>query len=75
MIVNMRTTLDIDDDLLQTAKEIAARRGITAGQAVSGLLRKALAPPADSPQVRNGVPLFPAGQPVTMKLVNDLRDE
>ena len=73
--VGMRTTLEIDDELLQAAKEIAAHRGITAGQVVSELLRKALAPATVSPRVRNGVPLLPSGQPITLKLVNDLRDE
>ncbi len=38
----MRTTLDIDDDLLLAAKEIARRERITAGQAVSRLLRQSL---------------------------------
>jgi Bacterial antitoxin of type II TA system, VapB len=75
----MRTTLDIDDDLLQAAKEIAEMRGKTAGQVVSDLLRKALqGPPAAARTLRNGVPLIRrrAGAPVmTMALVNELRDE
>lgn len=75
----MRTTLDIDDDLLQAAKEIAGMRGKTAGQVVSELLRKALqGPPATERAVRNGVPLIRRreGAPVmTMALVNELRDE
>ncbi len=74
----MRTTLDIDDDVLQAAKELAASRGTTAGKTLSDLARKALQPPR-SPRVRNGVPLLPhrpAGAPrPTMKLVNQLRDE
>ena len=74
----MRTTLDIDDDVLQAAKEIAVTRGVTAGRALSDLARKGLAP-TRSPRTRNGVPLFPrrpAGAPrPTMKRVNDLRDE
>lgn len=78
MIDRMRTTLDIDGDLLQAAKELADQRGVSAGRVVSDLLRKALQPPARSPRVRNGVPLLSrrAGAPVmTMKLVNELRDE
>jgi hypothetical protein len=74
----VRTTLDIDDDILLAAKEIAAAKGLTAGKVVSDLVRKALEPrPAE--RVRNGVPLMPrqaAGTPkMTMSLVNDLRDE
>ncbi len=74
----VRTTLDIDDDVLQTAKEIAANRATTAGRVLSELARRALAP-ARSPRVRNGVPLMPRrpkGRPrPTMDLVNRLRDE
>jgi Arc/MetJ family transcription regulator len=39
----MRTTLDIDDDLLAAAKELARRQGGTTGQVVSRLLRHSLA--------------------------------
>lgn len=38
----MRTTLDIDDDLLAAAKELARREGTTAGAMVSRLLRRSL---------------------------------
>ena len=74
----MRTTLDIEDDVLQAAKEIARNRGKTAGEVVSALLRKALQPPSARGRVRNGVPLIARrrGAPVmTMALVNQLRDE
>ena len=74
----MRTTLDIDDDVLQAVKELAAARSITAGQAISELARKGLTP-ARTPRARNGVPLLPrraSGAPrPTMKQVNELRDE
>jgi hypothetical protein len=73
----MRTTLDLDDDVLQAAKELAAARGTTAGKVLSELARKALTPPRAA-RVRNGVPLLPrrpAGAPrPTMALVNRLRD-
>ena len=76
--LTMRTTLDIDDDVLQAAKEIAATRGSTTGKVVSELVRAALHPRRKD-RVRNGVPLLPqrparARRP-TMKLVNELRDE
>jgi hypothetical protein len=78
MITTMRTTLDIADDVLQAAKEIAASRKITAGQVLSELARKALEP-ARTAKVRNGVPVLPRRRPgaqrPTMKLVNALRDE
>ena len=73
----MRTTLDLELDVLQAAKEIAAARGMSAGQVVSELVRKALAS-TKATKVRNGVPLLSrkAGSPpLTMAAVNRLRDE
>ena len=75
---DMRTTLDLDEDVLQAAKEFAEFRGVTAGRVVSDLVRKALTPTGPVPKVRNGVPLLPhrPGQRImTMKLVNELRDD
>jgi hypothetical protein len=74
----VRTTLDIDEDVLQAAKEIAAGKRTTAGKVLSDLARRALAP-ARAARTRNGVPVLPrrpAGAPrPTMKQVNELRDE
>jgi hypothetical protein len=75
----MRTTLDIEDDVLQAAKELARVRGETTGQVLSTLARKGLEAPAHRGRTRNGVPLLarrPATAPrPTMKLVNALRDD
>ncbi|MCP5151976.1 MAG: hypothetical protein H6982_14535 [Chromatiales bacterium] len=38
----MRTTLDIDDEVLNAAKEIARRRRTTAGAVISELAKRAL---------------------------------
>ncbi len=38
----MRTTLDIDDDVLQAAKELAGRESKTAGQVLSDLARRGI---------------------------------
>jgi hypothetical protein len=74
----VRTTLDIDEDVLESAKELAARRGTTAGRVLSELARSALAPRDRSAPKRNGVPILPrrgrAGL-VTPEVVNRLRDE
>jgi hypothetical protein len=74
----MRTTLDLDPDVLQATKELAAARRTTAGKVLSELARRALES-RRSVRVRNGVPLLtkrPAGAPKpTQKLVNALRDE
>ena len=78
MITGVRTTLDIDDDVLQAAKEIAVTRGSTAGKVLSELARKGLAP-RSKVRVRNGIPLLgprtDQDRPVTMEMVNGLRDE
>ncbi len=76
----MRTTLDIDEDVLNAAKEIAAVRGSTAGRVLSELARRGLAPVGEAAtSTRNGVPVMPsrgAGAPrPTMHQVNQLRDD
>lgn len=74
----MRTTLDLDPDVLQAVKEIAQVRGKTTEQVVSELLRKALQPAPSPQRVRNGVPLLVrrAGAPLlTTERVNRLRDD
>lgn len=76
----MRTTLDIDDDVLQAAKEIAANRANDRGGGLSELARKGLTPAsgADRVRLRNGVPILPGrpgGPRPTMRLVNELRDQ
>ena len=76
----MRTTLDIDEDVLNAAKEIAAVRGSSAGKVLSDLARKGLAPAGGgTASTRNGVPVMPsrgadAPRP-TMHQVNQLRDD
>jgi hypothetical protein len=74
----MRTTLDIDDDVLLAVKEIARVRGQSAGRALSDLARSALDAPKPAYKVRNGVPIISRrpGEPLlTMEMVNRLRDE
>ena len=79
MIAPMRTTVDITDDVLQAAKELAVVRGQTMGEVISELARKGLERPEQKRRIRNGVPLLPRRRPgaprPTMKLVNELRDE
>ena len=73
----VRTTLEIDDDLVQVAKQLARKRGLTMGQVISELARAALEPKTRS-TVRNGVPLFapkPGARKPHLALVNRLRDE
>ena len=58
----MRTTLDIEDDILQAAKELAVRDRSTAGAVSSRLARERLQGPANSKNltVKDDIPIFPA---------------
>jgi hypothetical protein len=78
----VRTTLDIDDDVLAASKELARRKNMTAGKVLSDLARKALtgAIAGDvthvrEPAARYGFQPFPTeGKFVSDELINDLRD-
>ena len=54
----MRTTVNLDDDVLRAAKELAALSGRSLGKVLSDLARAALR--ADRPEIkiRNGVPIL-----------------
>jgi hypothetical protein len=68
----MRTTLDIDEDVLAVAKEMAAARKSTAGQVISDLARQALTkvPSEAAPTYRGGFRLLPrTGKLITSETV------
>ena len=76
----MRTTIDIDDDVLQAAKERARREQKTAGQVVSEMLRQVLTSPVVSavrePKAVYGLkPFGRRGGIVTNELIDQLRNE
>lgn len=74
----MRTTLTIDDDVLAAARHLSEREGRSLGEVISALVRQGLRRDASRATLRNGLPLLPlkaAAQPVTLELVNELRDE
>ncbi len=82
----MRTTLQLDDDVLAAARVLARQRRLSLGAVISELARRALvAPPqgleacaGEQSEERNGLPLLPwspAGAPVDLELVNRLRDD
>jgi hypothetical protein len=73
----VRTTLDIDDDVLAAAKELASGQKTTAGKVISDLVRKALTTPLRSKVIyRNGLPVLPKrGGVVTRELVERLAEE
>ena len=75
----MRTTLDIDEDVLRAAKEHARREKKTAGAVISELARRALtAPPraVHEPKALHGFRPFPRrGGIVTNEQIDKLREE
>jgi len=77
----MRTTLDIADDVLQAARELARREKKTIGEVVSELARSALtAPPraltTREPRAAYGFRPFPKrGGIVTNELIDKLRED
>lgn len=78
----MRTTLDIEEDVLAAAREIARRQNISAGQLISRLLREALSGRAyhnstahDDSALAGGFRPFPSqGILISNDKIDDLRD-
>jgi hypothetical protein len=77
----MRTTLDIANDVLQAAKELARREKKTTGEVISDLARRALTTPritqaAQAPKAIHGLRPFPKrGGLVTNELIDTLRED
>lgn len=77
----MRTTLDIDNDVLQAAKERARREHRTLGQVLSALARRGLTasdePPgvAEPKAVYGFKPIQRRGGLVTNELIDKLRED
>lgn len=77
----MRTTLDIDSDVLAAVKELAQRDRKSAGQFASGLMREALHTRASKAAGEKfhgqyGFRPIPAGgDVVTNELIDELREE
>ena len=73
----MRTTLDIGEDVLRAVRALAERTGLSQGEVLTDLVRRALkSTTASHAPVRNGVPLLPEREDgvVDLELVNTLRD-
>lgn len=78
----MRTTLDIDDEVLNAAKEIARRQRKTTGVVISELARRALTQPTPAPAAASEPkpffgfrPLAAEGRVVSSETVERLREE
>lgn len=76
----MRTTLEIEDDVLEVAKDMARHQCLSLGKAVSLLIRKGIQAPRNQGKetIRNGLRVVTrsaGASPVTLEIVNQLRDE
>ena len=77
----MRTTLDIDEDVLEAARERAKRERKTIGELLSELARRGLtAPMVDNavkePESIYGFRPFPSrGGVITNEMINKIREE
>jgi hypothetical protein len=73
----MRTTINLDPDVAEIARQYARRRSVPLGRAVSELVRQGIARPLETRE-ENGfhVVVLPEGsEEITLDLVNRLRDE
>ena len=74
----MRTTVTIDDDLLEAAKALAIQRKVAIGKVISELMRKGL---NAEQQITIGLSGFPTFQvpsdarPITLETVKKAEDE
>jgi hypothetical protein len=67
----MRTTLLIEDDVLEVARSLAEAEGKSVGQVISELARRGLAPRSQE-LVDEGFPVFsvaPDAKPITLEMV------
>jgi hypothetical protein len=75
----MRTTLDIDDRVLASARTLAHDKGISLGSAVSELALRGLRPTAIASTVSGSpfptFPTAPDADPVTSEMVREALDE
>ncbi len=77
----MRTTITLGDETHEFATYYARARGITLGEAIDELIRKAQTAPEPKPEIRrgpNGFPMFPpsaSGAVITSELVRQLEEE
>ena len=81
----MRTTLDIDDDVLFAAKELAAKERKSAGKILSEIFRRGIrsadfgsleVKPGEPFFLKNGIPILPSrGEVVTTDRIQRLMEE
>lgn len=68
----MRTTINLDPDVLNAAKRIAAARSQSVGEVISELARKGLAAPSRL-KSRSGFPVFAVAKGVAPISLDDVK--
>ena len=73
----MRTTVDLDEEVLRVAKSLARQRGESLGRVLSDYFQRALLRTSEdfTAGTSNGIPLLPrrpGAKPVTPELVKEL---
>ncbi len=74
----MRTTLNIDDEILEAAKSIARERSLSVGVVLSELARRGLRPDTTNLRKHKGFPVFDIsrdGTVLTLDRVKRYEDE
>jgi hypothetical protein len=74
----MRTTIDLDDELLRTAKAISEANRQTLSRVISDLAWKGLKPKSPKYKYRNGFPVFAPSSPArtySPKHVKEIAEE
>lgn len=77
IICVMRTTLNLDDDVLELLKEYAEKRSLALGRAASELVRKGFSTPTPT-RIVNGLVVFdvpPDSPRITPERVRELESE
>ncbi len=71
----MRTTIDLDEDVLRVAKHLAQEREQSLGRVLSDLVRRGLQPSGKVVPRSGRIPILPrkpGSKPVTAQIVKDL---
>ena len=78
MMLVMRTTLNLDDDVFETVRAIAHTERRALGAVVSDLVRRGLVPPQVRIDEEDGFPVFRisgSAQPITDEMVRAALEE
>ena len=71
----MRTTVDLDEDILRVVKNLAQESEQSMGRVLSDFARRGLRPANEKVSLRHGIPVFPrlpGARPVTSEMVKEL---